>query len=231
MQPSSAGGGSGGGGSGGSGVEGGAGGTPTGGVAQDPGGGPAHRGERPAGGFSSTTSGGSSTSGPGSDPTQEGKKPPLSAAEAERLERVAALKSTAAQSLPPEEVTIAGHNACVNTIVLVGRAYELNVGYIYETRVFQFSVLCPFAEAPAGESDRDSVVVRVRLRNEDGPGGKRDENAEAWERALTSGLEEGGTVCVVGQLSMNPQMENVNSRYYYYPLVHVTNSCGSVTLL
>uniref|UniRef100_A0A7S4PAL3 C2H2-type domain-containing protein n=1 Tax=Paramoeba aestuarina TaxID=180227 RepID=A0A7S4PAL3_9EUKA len=120
-------------------------------------------------------------------------------------------KKEAANKLPPEEVTISCHASCVNTIVLVGRLIDLQIGFVWEERVLQFSIICPFPNPPAGESDRDVVVVRYYLGQED---------TDAFEKYYRRIINDGKPVCVIGSLRMNPQMEKVNSKYYYYPFVY-----------
>ena len=165
-----------------------------------------------------------------SDVQQNASKRVLTVAEEEEKAKLAGLKKTAAENLPPEEVTIAAHGACVNTAVLVGKVCDISTGFVYEQRVFQFTVMCPFNSPPAGESDRDAIIVRFFLNTEPPETLKDglDESAAAMEKILKEQVTEGATVCVVGQVRMNPQMESINSKYYYYPLVQVTSSCGSV---
>ena len=141
----------------------------------------------------------------------------------EYAEKVRAAKQKAASALPPEEVTIACHSSCINSIVLVGKMVDVQSGYVWEDRVFQFSIVCPFRDPPSGESDRDTIIVRYHL----GDG----EDARAQEKVFRALADDGKNVCVMGNIRMNPQLEKVNSRYYYYPLVYVSPSCGSIQAL
>ena len=138
-------------------------------------------------------------------------------------EKIRDAKKESANKLPPEEVTIACHSSCINTVVLVGHMVDIQIGFVWEDRVLQFSIICPFPNPPAGESDRDVVVVRYYL------GESRE--GEKVEKDLRKIVKDGKPVCVIGNLRMNPQVEKVNSKYYYYPLVHVSPSSGSIQVL
>ena len=144
-------------------------------------------------------------------------------ANSEYAEKVRNQKKEAATKLPPEEVTIASHSSCINSIVLIGKMVDIQIGYVWEDRVLQFSIICPFPNPPAGESDRDVIVVRYYLGDE--------KEAPKREKEFRELINDGKSVCVIGNLRMNPQQEKVNSKFYYYPLVYVSPSCGSIQIL
>ena len=122
------------------------------------------------------------------------------------------VKRAAAEQLPPAEINTGTHSACVNTVVLVGTCSDVHRGFLYEDAVTQFTVQCPFDGAcPAGESDKDNIVVRCS--------------------GMDAAFADGAILCVVGQLRMNPMLEPANSKFYNFPSVFVSPSTGSVTVL
>lgn len=135
------------------------------------------------------------------------------AVDSQALQKQFAKSQVNEKALPPEEADISVHLSCVNQVVLVGKCHDVQKGFVQDVKVTQFTVHCPWegSEPPVGEAQTDKIVVRC------GAG----VNEEA--------VKVGSVVCVIGQLRMNPQMESMSSKYYYFPIVTVTAASGSVT--
>ena len=116
----------------------------------------------------------------------------------------------------PEESEIAAHARCVNHMMLVGQAQDVQQGFVFEEPVVQFVVATDFEGPAPGEPDRDFHTVRVF--------------GEALGKQVTAQLAAGlaPRVLVSGRLRLVPQYEQATTKYYHFPVVHVHEGSGFV---
>jgi hypothetical protein len=120
----------------------------------------------------------------------------------------------------PEESEIAAHARCVNHMMIVGAAQDVQTGFVFEDNVVQFVVATDFDSPAPGEPDRDFHTIRVF--------------GNAFGKQIASALAGAGggaRVLVSGRLRMVPQYEQATSKYYHFPVVQVHEGSGFVRLL
>eukprot|EP00796_Vickermania_ingenoplastis_P010160 gene10160-7114_t len=112
----------------------------------------------------------------------------------------------------PDESDIAVHWRCVNLCVLMGIISDIQVGYVFEDHVLQFTLATHFEAPSPGDPDRDFHLVRVYDEKYWGP--------------LKDSFKDGDVVLVNGRLRLVPQYDATLRKYYHHPVVQVFPDCG-----
>jgi hypothetical protein len=109
----------------------------------------------------------------------------------------------------------------INNVTLVGVVHDIQLGYVYETRVCQFVITTTSIDTtnPAQDCvvEKDHHTIRCF--------------GESFAEEMHSRLKEGAVVCTSGRLRLNPQLEQSCGKHFYFPYVHVEPPFGSVSVV
>lgn len=137
---------------------------------------------------------------------------------------------------------VSSHSS-INSVSLVGVAHDIQLGYVFEESVLQFTLTTTSLQtnalvpSPPGGSASSSAS-----HHSPGAGGteecvvEKDHHVvrcfgEVFSQEVHQKIKEGSVLCVNGRLRLNPQLEPSVNKYYYFPYIQVQPPYGQVAVV
>lgn len=136
---------------------------------------------------------------------------------------------------------VPSHTSSINSVSLVGVAHDIQLGFVFEESVLQFTLTTTSLQTnavvpplPGGGTARPS--------HHGGVGGteecvvEKDHHVircfgELFSQEVHQKIKEGSVVCINGRLRLNPQLEPSVNKYYYFPYIQVQPPYGQVAVI
>jgi hypothetical protein len=138
-------------------------------------------------------------------------------------------------SAPPKRKTIVTKpSSSINNVTLTGVIHDVQVGYVFETRVTQFVLTTTSIDTTHYNNGSNSG--NNNASNNTDCVVEKDHHTircfgEPFADDIAARIKEGSVVCCNGRLRLNPQLEQSCGKHFYFPYVHIEPPFGSVAIV